>query len=116
MTKKSSVLSQPERLVRIRQEDIIITDEMRAELRALKNRKPDLTDPEHLEMTDWSNAVRGKFYRPRKQQVTLRIDMPVLEWFKKNSKRYQTLINQACIEYMARHQKPQKLQSKSKRA
>ena len=34
------------------------------------------------EITDWSGAEIGKFYRPVKQQVTLRIDADVLEWFK----------------------------------
>ena len=70
-------------------------------------------------MTEFSeNSVRGKFYRPRKQQVTIRIDMPVLEWFKQNAKQYQTLINMACIEYMERHRKlnKPKQQRKSKRA
>ena len=34
------------------------------------------------EIADWSGAVFGKFYRPAKQQVTLRIDADVLAWFK----------------------------------
>lgn len=105
MKKKLSGSSRPEKRVLIRQEDIIITDKMRAQLKALKDREPDLTDPEHPEMTDWSNAVRGKFYRPLKKQVTIRLDLSVLEWFKQNAKQYQTLINTACIEYMLHHQK-----------
>ena len=76
---------------------------MRAELHALKDHKPDLTDPENPEITDWSNAVRGKFYRPLKKQVTVRFDMDVLEWFKNTGPKYQTLMNLACREYMMRH-------------
>lgn len=106
--KKFSELSRPEKLVRVRQEDIILTDEMRAELAALKYRKVDLTDPDNPEITDWSKAVRGKFYRPRKQQVTIRLDMHVLAWFKQAADQYQTLINEACKEYMMHHMKTKK--------
>ena len=31
------------------------------------------------ERTDWSGAVVGKFYRPVKQQVTMRIDADVID-------------------------------------
>lgn len=31
---------------------------------------------------DWDGAVRGKFYRPVKKQLTVRIDADVLEWLK----------------------------------
>jgi uncharacterized protein (DUF4415 family) len=31
---------------------------------------------------DWSRAQVGRFYRPIKKQVTLRIDADVLAWFK----------------------------------
>ncbi len=47
---------------------------------------------------DWSNAERGKFYRPVKQQVTLRLDADVLHWFKTNAtcgRGYQSRINAA---------------------
>jgi uncharacterized protein (DUF4415 family) len=47
---------------------------------------------------DWSNAERGKFYRPVKQQVTLRLDADVLHWFKTKAaggRGYQSRINAA---------------------
>ena len=46
------------------------------------------------EITDWSRAVVGKFFRPMKQAVTLRIDADVLVWLKSKGKGYQTRINQ----------------------
>ena len=55
---------------------------------------------------DWSQGQRGKFYRPIKQQVTLRLDMDLIEWFKKNhpeGEGYQTSINRALREYIAQH-------------
>lgn len=105
MTKKTLGSSQPEQLVRMRQEDIVLTEAMKEELRALKHRKIDFSD---IPETDFKQAIRGKFYRPRKQQVTIRLDMHVLAWFKQAADQYQTLINEACKEYMMRHMKTKK--------
>ena len=60
------------------------------------------------EITDWSGAQRGLFYRPVKQQITLRLDADVIAWFKKhseaeNGRGYQTRINQALREYVVQH-------------
>jgi len=52
-----------------------LTKNQAKQIRALKRMKDediDLTDiPEKL---DWSNAVVGKFYRPTKKSLTIRID------------------------------------------
>jgi len=40
---------------------------------------------------DWSKAVQG--LPPRKQDVHIRLDEDVLNWFKKTGKGYQTRIN-----------------------
>jgi uncharacterized protein (DUF4415 family) len=56
------------------------------------------------EILDWAGAKRGLFYRPVKQQLTLRIDSDVVAWFKDHAKEgqgYQTRINQALREYVA---------------
>jgi uncharacterized protein (DUF4415 family) len=52
------------------------------------------------EVLDWSGAVRGKFYRPIKKQVSLRIDADVLEWFKHHHPKYQSAINTALRQYI----------------
>ena len=57
------------------------------------------------EITDWSNAVRGKFYRPIKKSLTIRVDADVLAWLKAQGKGYQTRINsllRAAMENRAR--------------
>ncbi|MFZ0424637.1 MAG: BrnA antitoxin family protein [Xanthobacteraceae bacterium] len=44
------------------------------------------------------------FYRPVKQQLTLRLDSDVVSWFKghaKSGEGYQTRINRALREYVA---------------
>ena len=61
------------------------------------------------ERSDWSGAVVGKFYRPIKKQVTLRIDADVLAWFKADAGNgdagYQTVINRVLREHVEAHAK-----------
>jgi uncharacterized protein (DUF4415 family) len=64
--------------------------EIRA-LRRMKDEEIDLTDIPAR--TDWSNAAIGKFYRPIKKSLTIRIDADVLAWLKGQGKGYQTRIN-----------------------
>jgi uncharacterized protein (DUF4415 family) len=45
------------------------------------------------ELRDWSGAVVGKFYRPIKEPVTIRLDADVLAWLKSQGSGYQTRIN-----------------------
>jgi uncharacterized protein (DUF4415 family) len=57
------------------------------------------------EITDFSGWVPNRFYRPVKDQVTLRIDRDVLTWFKASNEKYQTAINAALREHMEREAK-----------
>lgn len=57
------------------------------------------------EIKDWGEAVRGKFYRPVKKQITLRLDADMIEWFKSKGDKYQTRINQALRDYMTAHRR-----------
>lgn len=53
------------------------------------------------EITDWSHAVRhGKFYRPVKQQTSVRLDADVLAWLKAQGEGYQTRMNKILREAM----------------
>jgi hypothetical protein len=49
--------------------------------------------------------VRGKFYRPVKQQVTLRIDADVLAWFKARGGKYQSAIHATLRAHVGREMK-----------
>lgn len=55
------------------------------------------------EVRDWDGAVRGRFYRPVKKAISLRLDADVLAWFKAHSERYQSKINEVLREYMRRN-------------
>ncbi|MGX5700921.1 BrnA antitoxin family protein [Acinetobacter kookii] len=58
------------------------------------------------EITDWSNAVRhNQFYRPVKQQTSIRLDADVLAWFKAQGKGYQTRMNEILRDAMLKELK-----------
>jgi uncharacterized protein (DUF4415 family) len=45
------------------------------------------------EVIDWSKAEIGKFYRPAKRSITMRLDEDVLDWLKSYGPGYQTKAN-----------------------
>lgn len=45
------------------------------------------------EVLDWRGAEIGRFYRPKKQPVTMRLDEDVLDWLKSYGAGYQTKAN-----------------------
>ncbi len=79
-----------------------------AELKALAALPDDLIDTREMpEQKDWSGARRGMFYRPFKQQLTLRLDADVIDWFKSHApsgQGYQTTINSALRQYVDQHE------------
>ena len=76
------------------------------ELQRLRERPEAEIDTEDIpEVTDWSDAERGAFYRPLKKQITLRLDADVLAWFRAQGERYQTRINEALREYIKNQQR-----------
>ncbi len=79
-----------------------LSEEQRKMLRALKNRPIDFSDIPELPPDAFENAVRGKFYRPVKQAVSLRLDADVIAWLKKDGEGYQTRANQMLRERMLR--------------
>lgn len=73
-----------------------LTDERRRALEKLAAQPDDTIDTSDIpELTDeqLSNAVRGRFYRPMKQQITARVDADVLAWLKADGRGYQTRLN-----------------------
>src|SRR5580693_830470 len=67
-----------------------INDELAA-LARMRDEDVDTSDiPETL---DWTGAVVGKFYRPVKEAVSLRLDADILAWLRGQGSGYQTRIN-----------------------
>ena len=72
-------------------------------LEALPDDQIDTTDAP--EILDWSDAMRGVFYRPVKKQITLRLDADIIAWFRahaRDGRGYQTDINGALREHVQR--------------
>ena len=97
MAKKKSVSSRQER--RVPASALFttpISDKQRRELERLANRpdsRIDFSDsPERKPRA--SDVQVGRFYRPIKQLVSLRVDADVLAWFRGQGKKYQTYMNE----------------------
>ena len=90
----------------MRKSNIELTKDQRAELQALEGQPDNQIDTTDIpELLDWSDARRGAFYRPVKQQITLRLDSDVVTWFKahaESGRGYQTDINRALREHVQR--------------
>jgi uncharacterized protein (DUF4415 family) len=70
-----------------------LTPRQKRELAALPDDEIDTSDIPELPLSAWKNAIRGKFYRPVKQAVSMRLDADVVAWLKKQGKGYQTRAN-----------------------
>jgi uncharacterized protein (DUF4415 family) len=81
-----------------------ITPEIQANLERLaKMRDEDIDLTDMPEVTDWTGWQRGKFFRPIKQQLTLRLDSDLIHWFKTHpgeGRGYQTRMNTALRRYV----------------
>ncbi len=71
-----------------------------AALASLPDHRIDTWDIPELPPSAWRDAVRGRFYRPVKQAVSLRLDADVVAWLKKAGKGYQTRANHILRERM----------------
>jgi uncharacterized protein (DUF4415 family) len=79
--------------------------EQRARIEAVAAMPEDQIDTDDMpEVLDLSGAERGKFYRPIKRQLTLRVDADVVDWFQRQAPRggYQTEMNRVLRAAMMR--------------
>lgn len=84
-----------------------LTEAQAKELAALAAMPDDQIDTRDIPaQTDWNGARRGVFFRPVKQQLTLRLDADLVAWFKAHAAKgegYQTRINSALRTYVVEH-------------
>jgi uncharacterized protein (DUF4415 family) len=69
-------------------------------LAAMSEDRIDTSDIPELPPGAWKKAVRGKWYRPVKQPVSIRLDADVLAWLKSKGNGYQTKVNSLLRERM----------------
>lgn len=84
-----------EKSTRRRHRRLKITDEIRKEY-ARRDKRLDKADPDApvLPPELWENAIIGKYYRPKKTPVTVRLDQDVLAWLKVKGGGHLTRINE----------------------
>jgi uncharacterized protein (DUF4415 family) len=71
-----------------------LSKKLEAELKALEAMGDEGIDYSDIpRRTDWSGAVAGRFYRPIKKPLTVRIDVDVLAWLRAKGAGYQTRMN-----------------------
>ena len=90
----------------MKKERVNLSEREKAEISFLERLPADQIDTVDIpEALDWPNARRGLFYRPIKQQITLRLDADVVAWFKTHAREgrgYQTDINNALRQHVQR--------------
>jgi uncharacterized protein (DUF4415 family) len=82
-----------------------LTAAERAQLKALAALSDDQIDTSDIPPASekfWKNAVRNPFYRPVKQQLTVRLDSDVLAWLRSAGRGYQTKLNAILRKAMVR--------------
>jgi len=71
-----------------------LTKNQKRDIRAITAKKDrDIDFSDSPPVLDWSAAIVGKFYRPTKKPVTMRLDSDVIEWLKTHGRGYQTKAN-----------------------
>lgn len=91
------------KLVRKTTSDSPMTQTRKRKLSQLVSRPDseiDFSDIPPLKESFWRNAVRNPFYRPVKQQLTVRLDSDVVAWLRQQGKGYQTRLNKVLREAM----------------
>ncbi len=83
-----------------------LSKDQQEEIRALQEMPDEEIDYSDIPpVTDWSKAVVGRFYRPIKETVTIRLDADVLDWLKQGGKGYQTRVNKILRAVMEQQRK-----------
>jgi len=71
-----------------------LTKEQKRDIRAIAaKRDADIDFSDVPPVLDWSGAEIGRFYRPTKKPVTMRLDSDVIAWLKEDGRGYQTKAN-----------------------
>lgn len=94
-----------------------LTDEQITQLRALDRQTVDTDDIPEAPAGNWPLAERGRFFRPIKQAINIRLDADILDWFKRHAPggRYQTEINRVLRQYVAASDRtPRRMSPKAK--
>jgi len=93
-----------------------LTKEQNRDIKAIAAKKDqDIDFSDAPPVFDWSGAEIGKFYRPKKKPVTMRLDSDVIAWLKADGRGYQTKANWLLRHAMTHFRKERSLASRGRR-
>jgi len=96
-----------------------LSEKAKKQLAALKTMPDEAIDYSDIPPSSddfWKNAVRNPYYKPVKQQVTVRLDSDVVAWAKRDGRGYQTRINAALRKIMIAEIRKQEVGATQKKA
>ena len=71
-----------------------LTKEQKRDIQAIAAKRDEGIDfSDARPVLNWNSAEIGKFYRPTKKVVTMRLDSDVIAWLKADGRGYQTKAN-----------------------
>lgn len=91
-----------------------LTEKQKEELKALEaipEDQIDLSDIPEMTEEEWRNAKKYNFYEPDWQDITLRLDRNVVDWFEENAENDEEaarVINQVLVEHMRKVRFPRR--------
>ena len=80
-----------------------ITIDLRDHAKCTAQSDEDIQLDDLSEVDDWQGATRGRFYKPVKKAISIRLDADVIEYFRSRGGRYQSQINEVLRHYMLDH-------------
>ena len=81
-----------------------LTKQQKRDIRAIAAKQDsDIDFSDAPPVLDWSGAEIGKFYRPVKKPVTMRLDSDIIAWLKIDGRGYQTKANWLLRHAMLQH-------------
>ena len=93
-----------------------LTKEQKRDIRVIAaKRDEDIDFSDAPPVLDWSGAEIGKFYRPTKKPVTMRLDSDVIAWLKADGRGYQTKANWLLRHAMTHFRKERNISSRESR-
>lgn len=100
-TRQSGSSQRGKRLL-VSAENIKLTPRLISELTMVNRPDKAIDFSDAPEAADFRGAVRGRFYRPVKKTISIRLDADVIAWVRSRGGRYQTRINAILREIMER--------------
>jgi uncharacterized protein (DUF4415 family) len=93
-----------------------LTKEQKRDIRVIAaKRDEDIDFSDAPPVLDWSGAEIGKFNRPTKKPVTMRLDSDVIAWLKADGRGYQTKANWLLRHAMTHFRKERNISSRGSR-